>query len=158
MKKNAIVLLSVLTVIFLTACGEGQEPVEERKSDTENATENVSAENDAAEETQPEVASESESNEDTSEDGQADAEAESEPIDEVGGTKILVAYFSATNTTEGVAEQIADSLSADLYEIVPEQPYTDADLDYHDDNSRSTIEMNDSSARPAIFGSVEDMG
>ena len=52
---------------------------------------------------------------------------------------------------------IADSLSADIYEIVPEQSYTDADLDYHDDSSRSTIEMNDSTARPAISGSVENM-
>ena len=52
---------------------------------------------------------------------------------------------------------IADSLSADIYEIVPEQPYTDADLDYHDDNSRSSIEMNDSTVRPAISGSVENM-
>ena len=72
-------------------------------------------------------------------------------------TRILIAYFSATNTTEGVAETIADSLSADIYEITPAEPYTDADLDYHDDNSRSTIEMNDNSVRPVIAGSVEDM-
>lgn len=72
-------------------------------------------------------------------------------------TKVLVAYFSATNTTEGVAEYVADSLGADLYEIVPEDPYTDADLNYNDDNSRTTIEMNDPSFRPAISGSVEDM-
>lgn len=73
-----------------------------------------------------------------------------------GDGKILVTYFSATNTTEGMAKTIADVLGADLYEIVPEDPYTDADLDYNDDNSRSTIEMNDSSARPAISGSVEN--
>lgn len=71
--------------------------------------------------------------------------------------KVLVAYFSATNTTEGVAEHIANGLNADLYEIVPEEPYTDADLNYNDNNSRSTIEMNDPSARPAISGSVENM-
>lgn len=70
---------------------------------------------------------------------------------------MLVAYFSATNTTEGVAEHIAAGLNADIYEIVPEEPYTDADLDYNDNNSRSTIEMNDPGARPAISGSVEDM-
>lgn len=72
-------------------------------------------------------------------------------------SKVLVAYFSATNTTEGVAEHIATGLNADLYEIVPETPYTDADLNYSDDNSRSTVEMNDQSARPAISGSVENM-
>ena len=74
-----------------------------------------------------------------------------------GGSKVLVAYFSATNTTEGVAEHIANSLNADLYEIVPEEPYTDADLNYNDNNSRSTLEMNDPSARPAISSSVENM-
>ena len=56
-----------------------------------------------------------------------------------------------------MAETIADSLSADIYEITPAEPYTDADLDYHDDNSRSTIEMNDNSVCPVIAGSVEDM-
>ena len=71
--------------------------------------------------------------------------------------KILVAYFSATNTTKGVAEHIADGLNADLYEIVPEEPYTDADLNYNDNKSRTSIEMNDSAARPAILGSVENM-
>lgn len=75
----------------------------------------------------------------------------------INGAKVLVAYFSVTNTTKGVAENIADGLGADLYEIVPETPYTDADLDYHDDNSRTTIEMSDPNARPAISGSVENM-
>lgn len=73
------------------------------------------------------------------------------------GTKVLVAYFSATGTTEGVAEHIAKGLNADIYEIVPEDPYTDADLNYNDNNSRTTIEMNDPSARPAISGSVDNM-
>lgn len=71
--------------------------------------------------------------------------------------KILVAYFSATNTTEAVAEHIANGLGADIYEIVPEEPYTSDDLNYNDKNSRTSIEMNDPDARPAISGSVEDM-
>ncbi|MDE7299770.1 MAG: flavodoxin [Lachnospiraceae bacterium] len=73
------------------------------------------------------------------------------------GTRVLVAYFSATNTTKGVAEHIADGLNADLYEIVPEEPYTNADLNYNDNHSRTTIEMNDPDVRPAISGSVENM-
>lgn len=90
----------------------------------------------------------------------SEAEAAAENVseeNESGENKILVAYFSATNTTEGVAKEIADSLSADLYEIMPEEPYTDADLNYNDNNSRSTIEMNDPAVRPAISGSVENM-
>ncbi len=73
------------------------------------------------------------------------------------GSKILVAYFSATNNTEGVAQKLADGLGADLYEITPEQPYTDEDLDYGNSGSRSSVEMDDPSARPAISGSVENM-
>lgn len=76
---------------------------------------------------------------------------------ETQGSKVLVAYFSATGTTKGVAEHIANGLNAEIYEIIPEEPYTDADLDYSDNNSRSTIEMNDASSRPAISGSVENM-
>ena len=72
--------------------------------------------------------------------------------------RILVAYFSATNTTERLAGFIADGLPADLYEIVPEVPYTSADLNYGDSTSRTSIEMNDPDARPAISGSVEDLG
>lgn len=71
--------------------------------------------------------------------------------------KILVAYFSATNNTEGVAQKLAEGLGADIYEITPEQPYTDEDLDYNDSGSRSSVEMNDPSARPAISGTVENM-
>ena len=80
-----------------------------------------------------------------------------EAATEANGAKVLVAYFSATGTTEGIAEHIADGLNADLYKILPEEPYTDADLNYGDSNSRTTIEMNDPSARPAISGSVENM-
>lgn len=84
------------------------------------------------------------------EDEQADAEPES-------NAKILVAYFSATGTTKTLAEYAADAMAADLYEIIPEEPYTDEDLDYGNDQSRSSLEMNDPDARPSISGSVENM-
>ena len=73
------------------------------------------------------------------------------------GHKVLVAYFSATNTTRPLAEHIADGLGADIYEIVPAVPYTSADLNYGDPSSRTSIEMNDPNARPAISGSVGSM-
>lgn len=72
--------------------------------------------------------------------------------------RILVAYFSATGSTRGVAEHIADIVGADLFEIVPEEPYTGADLDYRDASSRANREQDDPAARPAIHGEVEDMG
>ncbi len=71
-------------------------------------------------------------------------------------TKTLVVYFSATGTTKLLAEYAAEILNADLYELVPENPYTEADLAYYT-NSRADQEQNDSSARPAISGSVENM-
>lgn len=72
--------------------------------------------------------------------------------------RILVAYFSATGSTRGVAEHIADIVGADLFEIAPEKPYTGADLDYRDASSRASREQDDPAARPAIHGEVEDMG
>lgn len=73
------------------------------------------------------------------------------------GTKVLVAYFSATHTTEGVAKMVAEVAGADVYEITPEIAYTDADLNYQDSNSRTTREKNDPLVRPAILGEVADM-
>ena len=87
----------------------------------------------------------------------SESQPEETDASNVQESKVLVAYFSATGTTEGVAEHIANGLNADIYEIVPEEPYTDADLDYNDNNSRTTIEMNDPDTRPAISGSVENM-
>ncbi len=62
----------------------------------------------------------------------------------------LVAYFSASGTTAMLAQTLSDSIGADLYAIEPEAPYTQADLDWRDKTSRSTIEMNDPASRPGI--------
>lgn len=72
------------------------------------------------------------------------------------GRKVLIAYFSATNNTEGIANHLDAILDADLYEITPETPYSAADLDYNAD-CRANREQNDASARPAISGSVENV-
>ena len=71
-------------------------------------------------------------------------------------TSILVVYFSCTNTTKGRAEALQAKLDADIYRIVPAVPYTSADLNYNTD-CRANREQNDSSARPAISGGVEDI-
>ena len=84
-------------------------------------------------------------------------DAEPEPGPEPEGTRILVAYFSATGTTKALAESTAEVTGADLYEIIPEQPYTAEDLDYGDAGSRTSQEQNEESARPGISGGVENM-
>ena len=134
MKKAIAILLSLTMILGLAACG-----------------------NSASQTEQP-------STEDTSVESKADTNSAENSTDmentdnqDVQDHKVLVAYFSATGTTKGVAEHIANGLNADIYEIVPEDPYTDADLNYNDNNSRTTIEMNDLNARPAISGSVENM-
>ena len=68
---------------------------------------------------------------------------------------VLVAYFSATGNTEGIAQHLQSILDADLYEIVPEVAYTDEDLNYSNDSCRANQEQNDPAARPAITGTLE---
>lgn len=148
MKKTVAFVFSLLMMISLAACGNssnraGQPSAEQNSVESSGADDVEDAETD---EMQEEISAQEETN------VQEDTE-----IPEEQGSRILVAYFSATNTTEGVAEYIANGLDAKLYEIVPKEPYTDADLDYNDDSSRSTIEMNDPGARPEISGSVENI-
>lgn len=69
----------------------------------------------------------------------------------------LVAYFSATGTTKTLAENLAKAISADIFEIKPKVPYTDADLDWTNKNSRSTVEMKNPSSRPEVENRVENM-
>lgn len=151
MKKFAALLLTILMTASLGACAGKSEPAETSSHDVESSVSEETSEPESnAAESQPETeAAQSGETEEAEPAPETDTEAE--------GTKVLVAYFSATNTTEGVAEHIANGLNADLYEIVPKELYTDADLNYNNDNSRSTIEMNDPSARPTISGSVENM-
>lgn len=72
-------------------------------------------------------------------------------------SKALVAYFSASGVTKRVAENLAKAASADLFEIIPEQIYSNADLNWQDKQSRSSVEMNDRSSRPAISSKIEDI-
>lgn len=72
-------------------------------------------------------------------------------------SKKLVAYFSPTGTTKKAAAILAEAAEADLFEIKPVEPYTEADLNWRDDNARSTVEMKDLSFRPPVAERVHDM-
>ena len=143
MKRTLSLFLTVALMLALTACGStggqgdtGPDSVPEGNTPTSSAPEtppvNQSADTTPTEEQTPEGTDNSDK-------------------------KILIAYFSATNNTENIANHLNEILDADLYEIVPETPYTSDDLNYNDSNSRSSQEMNDSDARPAISGSVGNM-
>ena len=72
-------------------------------------------------------------------------------------SKVLVAYFSASGVTAKLAKRLGEAIGADLHEIQPEVPYTNADLDWMNKKSRSSVEMNDKSFRPAVANKVENM-
>lgn len=71
--------------------------------------------------------------------------------------KTLVAYFSCGGVTRKLAERLAEATKGELFEIKPEVPYTNADLDWQNPNSRSSEEMNDKSSRPAVSSVVAKM-
>lgn len=81
-----------------------------------------------------------------SEESQSNSSSENYSKTSASG-KILVAYYSATGSTEAVAQSIANAAGADLFEITPVDPYTDDDLNWTDDNSRVSVEHNDESKR-----------
>lgn len=152
MKKPITILLSLIMILCLAACGNS---TDEAESSTDGNTQAESSAGDDVQTSGSETQAETESADQSKSNNVSDTEnTESSETQE---NKVLVAYFSATGTTEGVALHIANGLSADIYEIIPEEPYTDADLNYNDNNSRSTIEMNDPASRPVISGSVENM-
>lgn len=143
MKKKICIMLSFLLLCIMAGCGsEG----------AGNGAENTLPQTDG----QIEQSSDDEQRGSGTENQQS-SEVVSEPEQEPDmETKILVVYFSANGTTKPLAEYTAEILNADLYEIVPEDPYTEEDLAYYT-NGRADQEQNDSSARPAISGGVENM-
>lgn len=140
MKKAVGLLLSFALLFALAGCGNGASSNEASSDSAVSASQTEQSSNNE------EPNSETPSNTSTS---------ETEQGTNMENT-ILVAYFSATGTTEQVAQQAAEILDADLYEIVPEDPYTEEDLAYYT-GGRADQEQDDPSARPAISGGVENM-
>lgn len=127
--KKSVLLLAVLLLFSLTACSGGGGAPTPSGAVTDGQQ---------GEPAQPETLRQS---------GTADG----------ADANILVVYFSATGNTAGVAEQVARAAGADLVELIPAQPYTDADLNYSDDSCRANREQNDAHARPEISGQIENM-
>ena len=148
MKKMFALFFGALLLCFAVGCGANQ------GAETREAT--APTETDSA--TQDETADETP---DIPENDSADSLTESvsetatpEPDVE---SRVLVAYFSATGTTRGVAENLAAALNADLYEITPAEPYSAEDLNYNDRTTCATVEQNTPDVRPAIAGGVDNM-
>ena len=168
MMKRILACAAVMAMIFsLTACGGSQaqtaaEPAaaeEQKEAETPaDAAEPETKPEETAQETEivaEDTASETETEAASSEtEAEAGTETEAEAPAPAEHSEVLVAFFSATGTTKGVAEKIASVTGGDLYEILAAEPYTADDLNYNDNSSRSTKEQDDKSARPEI-GSEE---
>lgn len=135
MKKIVSILTAGLMIFGLTACSEN--PTTVASESTENAETKV-------------VETETTGSEPVEETTTAGSDETYQETTAGTGKDVLVIYFSATGTTKGVAEMIADITDGDLYEIKALEEYTDEDLNWNDSNSRSTKEQDDPSARPAI--------
>ena len=147
MKRMVSIIAVTMLTIALTACGGSSQAATTDTQAAENSAPAVAEE-------QKETAEAAEQTEAQTEEAQeAVQETAAEPASEAPAaahSDVLVAYFSATGTTKGVAERIASVTGGDLYEILAAQPYTEADLNYNDNSSRSTSEQNDKSVRPEI--------
>lgn len=135
--KTLTSILAILCIGAMTACGNSVNDSSSAKTNLNTTTTTASKSSDG-----------------NATDTQTD-ETTAPTDDNSSGNKTLVAYFSCTGNTKRIAEFVANDTGADLYEIVPAQPYTDEDLDYGNDKSRSTVEMNDSTVRPEISGNVD---
>lgn len=139
MKKIFSIFVICMMLICLTACGSAGE-----SSSPSHST--VSASPSASPSEMPQQP-------DTSTSSAAPSAAQ--PSEASG--RELVVYFSATGNTQQVAQALGEMRGVDICEIVPQQPYTEEDLDYNDDSCRANIEQNDQAARPAISGSIENI-
>lgn len=141
MKKWIALILSIVMVLGLTACGGGQNG----SGETASRNESQSKEAEAPEAAEP-SRQEDESSSKTTMETQDESNVET-PEPEVSGGKTLVVYYSASGNTEEVANYIASAMDGDLFEIVPTEIYTGADLDWTDEDSRVSREHDNEDER-----------
>ena len=150
MKKLLLSIIAGMCMLGFTACGNADTsssvPTETSKQ-TETALQETQAQQT---EQSAELTEAAKPDEEKAVPEQTETQPENPDTTESSGKDTIVVYFSATGTTKGVAERIAAVTGGDLFELLPAEPYSDADLDWHDKNSRTTIEMNDPNVRPAI--------
>lgn len=164
MKKEISIFMILVLAMSLAACGSSKDS-ENSSHNTEAETSVQTAQEESGTNQEPEPsdelssdAQEPEQNDESSSDAQEQGLSGEPSAEEPDGTeaKALVVYFSVTGNTKAVAETLAGLQDADIYEIVPQQPYTDEDLNYTDSTTRATVEQNDPDTRPAIQGSITD--
>ena len=151
MKRILSIIMATFLLASLAACGNNsktetngtQTVTEEQKKPAESTAQTASKTAQAAGTVTEAPASAAEKAPETG------APAAETPATETH-SDVLVAFFSATGTTKGVAERIASVTGGDLYEILAAEPYTSDDLNYNDSSSRSTKEQNDKNVRPEI--------
>ncbi len=157
MKRIIISLAAVFCMLDFTACGS----TDSNSSSTAQTSATTQAEQQETQaqqaEQSPEVTEAEQSDEEKAVPEQTEEQSQNADTDASTGADTIVVYFSATGTTKGVAESIASVTNADIFELIPAEPYSDADLDWNDRNSRTTIEMNDPNVRPAIANDTVDL-
>lgn len=157
MKKILTLLLTMCMVLALAGCGSQSKDNQESVASPQSENAERAEEGNEAESIETNALSSEDETLGVDSGADMSSTENNDQPEETSGGSTLVAYFSCTGNTKGVAEKIASALNADLYEIVPEDPYSEADLNYSDSSSRGTVEQNDDTCRPAILGSVENM-
>lgn len=140
MKKAISVILTIFMMFTISGCGNSVNSV--------NSADSSSSKESAVSEEKTQTTSQEPSNPESSSEND---------IPQTPKSSALVVYFSCTGRTKAAAEKIAKLCGADIYEIVPAEPYTSDDLNYNSDDCRANREMNDESARPAIAGELPDI-
>ena len=146
MKRIFSLILVCMMTFSLAGCSAGDSRAAESSAALESG---VGRENGAVSESS--AAAEN----DTVAENSLAAETSELPAGEASADTLII-YFSCTGNTKAAAEEIQRQTGADMFEIVPEIPYTAEDLNYNDDDSRANQEQSDDSARPAISGSIDN--